>query len=1302
MKKLFTLLLFTLLSVISLNAADVYLAGTMTEWDKNKVKMDGSSGSYSVSVNLNATTDYEFKIIYSGTWYGSGSTVKASTQQKITSDGGNCKFTTTYEGSYKFDVLSNSDGKYVTITYPEPPADPATITVTSDNELYGLVTPAEVEVNETTFATITAKPMYCCDFVTWQLGGSARLAEGNLTDASIKVKSDGTTDPGTAKAVFSLKSNTWKLTYVKTNDWSSVYAHLWGGSAGTTWTGSKLFKTSQKKLGYDIYEVMVYNDNTSVIFNCNGDACKEEKTLNSSTPVYYKGSWYASLDDIQRTVVVGGYSSDVKVDDFNLTSSDDETYTGSVYLEKDKNYQFKVKVDGTNYSLSDLVINESISDQVLYTSNGRINLNASVAGSYNFTFVFSTKKLSVEFPEPPADPATITVTSADANQGTVSPAQVQVNASQSAQITATPAGGYIFDKWTLGGSAVIDDGYALTDATIKVKSDGTTDPGSAVASFKVDPNLVTLYLLNTANWSNKYAYVWYNDGSDHPFKSWSGEAMTKTNIEITSGKFLYSYTFPNQYTKIIFSNQGSSQTANLNVADGIGKYWDNQQSKWVVNEPTKSVAVTSANVEQGTVSPAQVSVGDVTTAQITATGINGYKISTWTLTNCTTDDPLTNATITIKSDGTDTPGTAVASFEIDPDAKILYFVNSVKWDTPYIHIWTPDVHSWPGTAMTKTAETATSEEFEVWSFSFTPLATQTNCKFNCGGDACQKGNFTIDYEHPYYYPYNNTWYATLDEIPDPEYMTFRYVNVNNWDYVNFHYWNGSEYSSWPGELMTKEDDKFLGFDVWTITKIKGTFSSCKFNCGDSKQTGDLTVTDGKYCYYKSGWYATLEEIVPALAGTFNSWSATANQFVFDENQVGTTTLTLEANAKPEFKVIDGAMYGNNNTMTHDNCTDWTMHQSQGNCKIQARNKGEFTFTYDLKTNTLSATYPEYTDAIDMIVTNASGETTIPMTKNPQADKEYYKYGQVLRTGDVVTFYDHYGLKSFKAKAIDPSGSMTNVAEITDNGLEITQSIETNFYLILESGNDKVQLQHGSKILDEIAPNAFLSEIDGKTQNLMVIRPLSSACYNTLCLPFDLDEGQIETYFNGAEIAELTYAEVEKVGDKYKTYLRFTRVKSIKAGMPYVIQPASDVSAEPITFANVTISKTSHTKQGDLVDAVGILVPTELKKDAYNYLFLGAANKLFYPSETGNMKAMRSYFYVKPDAPKTLLKGYTPAQLKSIPAEFSIEDPDDEVLTEVLDAEAENAAKAYKMFNDNNEIIIVIDGKQFNLAGQPIK
>jgi len=1491
MKKLFTLLLFTLLSVLTINATDYYLAGTMNGWSDSKNKFDGSSSPYTLNIDLDANTTYEFKLVRKGSsteWRGKDNGKVTSTNNTIviTGAGGNVKLETTIAGTYNFNYNTSVASGTLTVTYPEPPAppaDPATITVTSDNELYGLVTPAEVEVNETTFATITAKPMYCCDFVTWQLGGSARLAEGNLTDASIKVKSDGTTDPGTAKAVFAPKSNTWKMTYVKTNDWSSVYAHLWNGGDGTSWTGSKLCKTDQTKLGYDVYEVMVYNHNTNVTFNCNGDACKEETTINSSTPVYYKGSWYASLDDIQRSVVVGGYSSTVGVADFNLTSSDDETYTGSVYLEKDKNYQFKVKVDGTNYSLNDLVINESISDQVLYTSNGRINLNASVAGSYNFTFVFSTKKLSVEFPEPPADPATITVTSADANQGTVSPAEVQVNATQSAQIVATPKSGYIFDTWALGGSAVLDDGYELTDATIKVKSDGTTNPGTAQASFVADPNFVTVYFANTASWSddNVKAYLWYDDS--HREADWPGTKMTKTDI-VQKGYTLYKHTFSNVYTKIIFSNNGGNQSANLTVTGNEGKYFHYADNKWYDIEAYKTVNVSSEDTDKGTVSPASVSVGATTSAEITATAVDGYAFDKWTLTNasfadgysatdrvakiisdgtdtegtavasfrvaqkitlyfanssgwadvaayvwdadggkpadwpgtqmaattitqkggytlykienvdekyinvifndnvqssgnktdnlssegndgkyyympdkawyniepfttinvssadtqlgsvskstvyvsentseqitatpksgciftgwtltgCTTEDELTSATITIKGDGSSAEGTAVASFEADPDAKTLYFVNSVKWDTPYIHIWTPDVHSWPGTAMTKTAETATSEEFEVWSFSFTPLASQTNCKFNCGGDACQKGNFTIDYEHPYYYPYNNTWYATLAEIPDPEYITFRYVNVNNWDYVNFHYWNGSEYSSWPGELMTKEDDKFLGFDVWTITKTKGTFSSCKFNCGDSKQTGDLTVTDGKYCYYKSGWYATLEEIVPALAGTFNEWSATANQFVFDENQVGTTTLTLEANAKPEFKVIDGAMYGNNNTMTHDNCTGWTMHQSQGNCKIQARNKGEFTFTYDLKTNTLSATYPEYTDDIDMIVTNASGETTIPMTKNPAKDKEYYKYSQVLRTGDVVTFYDHYALKSFKAASIDQSGSMTNVATITESGLEITQSIETNFYLILESGNDKVQLQHGSKILDEIAPNTFLGDIVGEEVDLKVIRPMSSAYLNTLCLPFDLDQDQLNEYFPGAVIANLSYAEVEKTASgAYKTYLRFQRVNSMEAGMPYIIQPSADITAEAITFENVTIDKDSKFQDTELVKAVGILVPTELQKDAYNYLFMGAGNKLYYPSVTGTMKAMRAYFYIKEEAPKAMLKGFTPAQLKSIPAEFSIEDPEDEVLTEAEEAVADSA-KAYKILNENNEIIIIIDGKQYNLAGQPIK
>jgi len=1420
MKKIFTLLLFTLLSVISVQAGTYYMAGTGTSsnnwccgksWNAAGCQMQNSSSPYTYETTVPAGT-YQFKVT-DGSWnntWGYSNVDSSTSTSGYTESGGNVKFSVASEAT--INVSFNSSTKKITLISTVPFGDPtySVWTVVGESGLLGS---------------------------SWNTGDTNN--DMTLVGSNYVLVKEGLS--------LSKKDYEYKI----------VANHAWGVKECPSSGNAKL----------SISEAGTYN----VTFTVSPDGKTYSGVAEKQTPT-----------PTQHTVTIGGYKSATGVDDFTLTSSDNDTFTGSVNLSSE--YQFKVDLDGTKYS--DNTHYTGTATKTLQTSKGRNYVDVSLSGEYQFQFVVSTKALTITYPSL-VNPTTVAVSSADANQGTVSPAEVQVDATHPASITATPKSGYIFDTWALGGSAVIDDGYALTDATIKVKSDGTTNPGTAQASFVVDPNAVTVYFANTAGWSddNVKAYVWYDD--THHEADWPGTKMSKTDI-VQKGYTLYKHTFSNVYTKIIFSNNGGNQSANLTVTGNEGKYFHYADNQWYDIEAYKTVNVSSEDTDKGTVSPASVSVGATTSAEITATATDGYAFDHWTLTNasfadgysatdrvakiisdgtdtegsavasfrvaqkitlyfansegwadvaaylwdandgqlapwtgtqmtatdtiqkggytlyairhvdekyinvvfndnvtssgnktadlttsghggmyyykpdlawyniepfttinvssadtqlgsvskstvyvsentseqitatpksgciftgwtltgCTTEDELTSATITIKGDGSSETGTAVASFEADPEAKTIYLVNVYGWAQPKAYIWDPTtLASWPGSDMTKTAQTATSEEYEVWSFSYS--GTYNKCIFNCGDGSCQTGDLDITDGKPYYYPVTNQWYATLADIPDPVFITLTYVNKAGWDNVYIQMTGGSGPSmNWPGVSMTKSDDKKWGIDVYTYTFIKDLYTGYTINKGNGEGQIVKTVTADKYVHYNGARFATLDDIpLPYLKGTFNSWSTTENVFALDSTGVGSTTVgPLEAGSVPEFKVTDIEDLGNNGTMTSENCTGWTMSTSTNNCKLQVRNKGAFTFTYDVKTSKLSATYPEYTDDIDMIVTNASGEDTIPMTKNPQADKEYYKYGLVLRTGDVVTFFDHYGLKAFKAKVIDPTGSMTNVAEITDNGLEITQSIETNFYLILEKDNDKVQLQHGSKILDQIAPNAFLSDIDGSTKDLKVIRPMSSAYYNTLCLPFDLDEDQLSTIYPGATVAKLTYAEVEKVGDKYKTYLRFTKVKNIEAGMPYFIQPGADISAEPMTFEGVTIDKEAKTQEDvELVKAYGILAPTELQKDAYNYLFLGANNTLFYPNVTGTMKAMRAYFVVNEGASPALTQGLSPKQLKAYPALMSIEDPiDEELTTDVDEANADAETKPYKIFTDDNGIVIVIDGALYNLAGQPIK
>ena len=92
-----------------------------------------------------------------------------------------------------------------------------------------------------------------------------------------------------------------------------------------------------------------------------------------------------------------------------------------------------------------------------------------------------------------------------------------------------------------------------TDGWQAYQEDGAVTP---------DPKTVTLYYVNTNKWENVNAYVWYNDGSDHAKADWAGEAMTKTEDQV-NGFDVYSYTFAETYTKVIFNDGDKNQTTDL-------------------------------------------------------------------------------------------------------------------------------------------------------------------------------------------------------------------------------------------------------------------------------------------------------------------------------------------------------------------------------------------------------------------------------------------------------------------------------------------------------------------------------------------------------------------------------------------------------------------------------------------------------------------------------------------------------------------------------------------------------------------
>ena len=131
-------------------------------------------------------------------------------------------------------------------------------------------------------------------------------------------------------------------------------------------------------------------------------------------------------------------------------------------------------------------------------------------------------------------------------------------------------------------------------------------------------------------------------------------------------------------------------------------------------------------------------------------------------------------------------------------------------------------------------------------------------------------------------------------------------------------------------------------------------------------------------------------------------------------------------------------------------------------------------------------------------------------------------------------------------------------------------------------------------------------------------------WNTLCLPFAVSDFT-GTPLEGATVKTLSSS---SFSDGTLT-LNFTDANSIEAGKPYIVKwaTASDNIKDP-TFQNVTISSTVSPVTTGYVNFSGWFSPFTLEADDKSVLYLGADNKLYYPSADKTVNSCRAVFRLK--------------------------------------------------------------------------
>lgn len=100
------------------------------------------------------------------------------------------------------------------------------------------------------------------------------------------------------------------------------------------------------------------------------------------------------------------------------------------------------------------------------------------------------------------------------------------------------------------------------------------------------PSTYTIYLTNNKNWQNPYCYAWNNVNSRENAER-PGVAMTDTGETNGYGEKIYKIVISSEYTRLIFSDKGSSETSEVNIekfSAGTAYYIDGDTVKpWTYN-----------------------------------------------------------------------------------------------------------------------------------------------------------------------------------------------------------------------------------------------------------------------------------------------------------------------------------------------------------------------------------------------------------------------------------------------------------------------------------------------------------------------------------------------------------------------------------------------------------------------------------------------------------------------------------------------------------------------------------------------
>jgi hypothetical protein len=271
------------------------------------------------------------------------------------------------------------------------------------------------------------------------------------------------------------------------------------------------------------------------------------------------------------------------------------------------------------------------------------------------------------------------------------------------------------------------------------------------------------------------------------------------------------------------------------------------------------------------------------------------------------------------------------------------------------------------------------------------------------------------------------------------------------------------------------------------------------------------------------------------------------------------------------------------------------------------------------------------------------------------------------------------------------------------------AVKTNYYSVI--------LVQEVTILDEVddADTYFDKWDAAKGKDYAYVRRTlkkDSTLY-TLCLPFDVPDID-DSPLAGAEVFEFKGGRVSGTTGNERLFLQLSRLngKRLTQGVPYLLRWAKTSPVEtlpsPLYFANVenwdTDTTTAAHPGNETIKLRGVYPKTHIPDYTedpvvahYNF-FMGANNTLYWPDRTryptSDMKGFRAYFYITAGSYPASAPKY-----RNMPVVWQIGDGLSSP-TDIGQWTLDNGQWTKQL--RNGKIVLVIDGKEFDLQGKQLK